>query len=96
MMAGGSQLRSGGETWGPVSPDNVHERCPAPGPSGLAIVAAEGEQVERTRRKTWSRARSEVHVPYRPTAGIRWSRTLAVEPKGRALMIQVSAGGRAR
>jgi hypothetical protein len=27
------------------------------------IVAAEAEQVERTRRKTWSRARSEVFVP---------------------------------
>jgi hypothetical protein len=29
------------------------------------IVAAEVEQVERTRRKTWSRSRSEVFVPYR-------------------------------
>ncbi len=29
------------------------------------IVAAEAEQVERTRRKTWSRARSEVFVPHR-------------------------------
>jgi hypothetical protein len=29
------------------------------------MVAAEAEQVERTRRKTWSRARSEVFVPYR-------------------------------
>ena len=28
MMADGSLLRSGGETWGPVSPENVHEtRC---------------------------------------------------------------------
>ena len=25
MMSDGSLLRSGGETWGPVSPDNVHE-----------------------------------------------------------------------
>jgi hypothetical protein len=25
MMADGSHLRSGGETWGPVSPDNDHE-----------------------------------------------------------------------
>jgi hypothetical protein len=32
------------------------------------IVAAEGEQVERTRRKTCSRARSEVFVPYRSEA----------------------------
>jgi hypothetical protein len=29
------------------------------------IVAAKAEQVERTRRKTRSRARSEVFVPYR-------------------------------
>ncbi len=28
-------------------------------------MAAEAEQVERTRRKTWSRAQSEVFVPYR-------------------------------
>ena len=28
-------------------------------------MAAEAERVERTRRKTWSRARSEVLVPYR-------------------------------
>jgi len=28
------------------------------------IVAAEAEQVERTRRKTWSRARFKVFVPY--------------------------------
>ena len=28
-------------------------------------MAAVAEQVERTRRKTWSRARSEVFVPYR-------------------------------
>jgi len=32
---------------------------------GSPIVAAEAEQVERTRSKTWSRARSEVFVPYR-------------------------------
>jgi hypothetical protein len=28
-------------------------------------VAPEAEQVERTRKKTWSRARSEVFVPYK-------------------------------
>src|SRR6266542_1582967 len=28
-----------------------------------SIVAPEAEQVERTRRKTWSRSRSEVFVP---------------------------------
>jgi len=30
----------------------------------VPTVAAEAEQVERTRRKTWSRDRSEVYVPY--------------------------------
>ncbi len=64
-MDDGSLLRSGSETWGPVSPDNVHETGVSPGgQSGSPIVAAEAEQVERTRRKTWSRARSEVFVPY--------------------------------
>jgi hypothetical protein len=66
MMADGSLLRSGGETWGPVSPDNVHETGVSPPVDGLdPLVAAEAEQVERTRRKTWSRSRSEVFVPYR-------------------------------
>ena len=41
-------------------------RCLAPVDSlDPPIVAAEAEQVERTLRKTWSRARSEVFVPYR-------------------------------
>jgi hypothetical protein len=31
MMADGSVLRSGGEPWGPVSPDNVHETGVGPG-----------------------------------------------------------------
>jgi hypothetical protein len=30
MMADGSLLRSGGETWGPVSPDNVQETGVSP------------------------------------------------------------------
>jgi len=34
------------------------------GQSGSPIVAAEAEQVERTRRETWSRALSEVLVPF--------------------------------
>jgi hypothetical protein len=49
---------------GPVWPDNVHETgVSAGGRSGSLIVAAEAEKVERTRRKTSSRARSEVSVP---------------------------------
>ncbi|SRR6266545_1699931 len=49
-----------------VSPHNVQETGISPGTrSGSPIVAAEAEQVERTRRKTWSPARSEVFVPYR-------------------------------
>jgi hypothetical protein len=66
MIADGSLLRSEGETWGPVSPDNVHETGVSPGgQSRSLIVAAEAQQVEPTRTKTWSRARSEVFVPYR-------------------------------
>ena len=43
-------------------------RCLARWTVGSPIVAAEAEQVERTRSKTWSRARSEVLVPYRPVS----------------------------
>ena len=64
MMADGSHLRSGGETWGPVSPNNVHETGVWPGGrSGSPVVAAEARQVERTRRKTCSRAESEFLCP---------------------------------
>jgi hypothetical protein len=56
MMADRSLLRSGSETWGPVSPDNVHETGVWPiGPRAFPVVAVEAGQVERTRRKTWSR-----------------------------------------
>jgi len=49
---------------GPVWPDNVHETGVLPiGQSGFPVVATDAEQVVRTRRKTWSRARSEVFVP---------------------------------
>jgi hypothetical protein len=69
MMADGSQLRSGGETWGPVSPDNVDETGVSPcGRSGSPIVAPEAEPVERTRRKTRSRARSRFLCLYDGTA----------------------------
>ena len=34
---------------------------------GFPVVAAEAEQVERTRRKTWSQAESRVSVPFTPT-----------------------------
>jgi hypothetical protein len=41
MMADGSLLRSGGETWGPVSPDNVQETGVLPGGQrGFPVVAA--------------------------------------------------------
>jgi hypothetical protein len=47
MMANGSLLRSGGETWGPVSPDNVHETgVSSGGRSGSPIVAAVAEQAD--------------------------------------------------
>jgi len=46
MMADGSLLRSEGETWGPVSPDNVHETGVSPdGWSRSPVVAAEAQQV---------------------------------------------------
>jgi hypothetical protein len=44
------------------------------------IVAAEAEQFERTRRKTWSRARSEFSVPFRRDAAS--PRTACVSPTG--------------
>ncbi|SRR6266508_55810 len=47
---------------------------PPIGRSGFPVMAAEAEQVERTRRKTWSRPRSEVLVLYRRTRGYRASR----------------------
>ena len=67
MMADGSLLRSGGETWGPVSPDNVHETGVSPGGRfGSPIVAAEAEQVERKSKKDLvTGPRSEVFVPFR-------------------------------
>ncbi len=40
-------------------------RCLARWTVWIAIVAPEAERAERTRRKPWSRARSEVLVPYR-------------------------------
>jgi hypothetical protein len=65
MMADGSLLRSRGETWGPVSPENVQETGVSPGGrSGSDIVAAEAEQVERTTKKDLVTLRSEVFVPY--------------------------------
>jgi hypothetical protein len=63
MMADGSLLRSGGETWEPVWPDNVQKTGVSPGgQSGPPIVAAEAEQVER---RPGHGSRSEVFVPYR-------------------------------
>jgi hypothetical protein len=64
-MTDRSFLRSRGETWGPVSPENAEKTGVwSVGQPGFPVVAAEAVQVERTRRKTWSRARSEVSVPY--------------------------------
>jgi hypothetical protein len=52
---------SGYEPWGPVSPDNVHETGVSPGGrSGSPIDPPRPRRVERTRRETWSRARSDV------------------------------------
>jgi hypothetical protein len=72
MTADGSLLRSGGETWGPVWPDNVDETGVWPiGQRAFPVVAAEAGQVERTLRKTCSRAESEFLCPSRPPTGQR-------------------------
>jgi hypothetical protein len=52
-------------TWVSFSPDNVHETGVSPGGR-----SGSGEEVERTRRKTWSRARSDAFVPYSREAEI--------------------------
>jgi hypothetical protein len=53
----------------PVSPDNVHETGASPRWTvWIPHVAAEAERVERTRKKTWSRTRSEVFVAYTPSS----------------------------
>jgi hypothetical protein len=57
MMADGSLLRSGGETWGPVSPDNVEKTGVwSIEQTGFPVWPPRTEQVERTRRKTWSQS----------------------------------------
>jgi hypothetical protein len=65
MMADGSLLRSGGETWGPVSPTmftkQVSRSMDSPDPPHRGRGGAAGRA---TRRKTWSRPRSEVFVPF--------------------------------
>ena len=66
MTANGSPVRSG-KTWEPVSPDNVRNSCLVPVEVWIPILAAEAEQVGRTRRKTWSWARSRFLCP---TAGV--------------------------
>jgi hypothetical protein len=50
MMADGSLLRSGGKTWGPVSPDNVHETGVPPGGwSGSPIDTPRPRRVENSK-----------------------------------------------
>ena len=54
----------GDEPWAPVWPDNVGKTGDSPNEQSRSpIAAAQVEQVERTRRKTWSRARSEFLCP---------------------------------
>jgi SAM-dependent methyltransferase len=60
------------------------------GESGSTIVAAEAEQVERTRRKNWSRARSEVFVPHRLTASL----VVGIDPSPAMLAEAVSSNAR--
>jgi hypothetical protein len=56
MMADGSLLRSGGETGGRCRRTMLRKQVSLPVDSLDSRVAAETEQVERTRRKTWSPA----------------------------------------
>ncbi len=46
-------------------PECSRNRCLARWTVWIPHLAAEAEQVERTRSKTWLRARSEVFVPYK-------------------------------
>jgi hypothetical protein len=55
---------------------------PPGGWSDPPIVAAEVEQVERTRRRTWSRARSEVSVPFRPESSLARGRRESTAQRG--------------
>jgi hypothetical protein len=55
LMADGSLLRSGGESWAPASPDNVRETGVSAGGQLGIPRSRRARQVERTRRKTWSR-----------------------------------------
>src|SRR6266540_5793097 len=78
-----------GGPWGSVWPNNVEKTGVwSIGQPGFLVVAAEAEQVERTRRKTWSRAESEFLCPSRRllltarTARSRISRSCRATPKG--------------
>jgi hypothetical protein len=62
MMADGSLLRSRGETWGPVSPDNVEKTGVW---SGSPIVAARGRAGRTNSKKDLVTGRSELFVPFR-------------------------------
>jgi hypothetical protein len=53
MMANGSLLRSGGETWGPVSPHNVHE-------NGLCALHPDGDTIFRVAHQLLSPERGSV------------------------------------
>jgi hypothetical protein len=52
MMASGSLPQSGGETRGPVSPDNVHETGVSPQWTlRISVETAEAQLVERTQKR---------------------------------------------
>jgi hypothetical protein len=68
MMSDVSLLRSGGETWGPVSADNVHETgvslraCPRPGPI-LESQALKSWIACLTAGPMWNQSDREPRVP---------------------------------
>jgi hypothetical protein len=68
MMVDGSLLQSGGETWGPVWPDNVHETgVSLDGQSAFPIVAARRSRSSNSKNDLVKGPDPRVFVPFRPT-----------------------------
>jgi len=82
MMADGSLLRSGGETWGPVSPDNVHETVVSPGrQSGPPIAAVESRAGRINWKKEMVTDPIPRFVPYTVSGMLEPLRTCAVRKR---------------
>ena len=69
MMAAGSPLRSGSETWGPVSPNNVHEQVSRPRWTVWIPHGGRGGAAGRVNsKKDLLTGRIRVSVPFRRSA----------------------------